>query len=179
MSGLLPATRRCALQAVMALGAAASLARLPSPGTEGSVRLYDASLEAGRRFAEAVRLAGGAALALEGDPIRNARSVLRTRPALIVGVSRRAEALLFAEVGAESGYARVVSFEPHGRRRVEGPCAGGWRPVVRMLENAGDGWSEALAVITTGQSAKGPIRAAVRPTCADNGRAFAWVLAPR
>ena len=63
--------------------------------------LHDASLEAGRRFAEAY---GGEALPIEGDRIRFARAVFARRPAFVVGVSRPADALLIEDVGREAGY---------------------------------------------------------------------------
>ena len=78
---------------------------------EGSVLLHDPSLAAGRRFAEAGRAAGGRVLALEGDPIRLAQSVLRDRPALIAGISRQADALLVEEAAAEAGYVRVAALD--------------------------------------------------------------------
>jgi hypothetical protein len=65
------------------------------------VLLHDASLEAGRRFAEAY---GGAALPIEGDRIRFARAVFAERPAYVVGVSRPADALLIEDVAREAGY---------------------------------------------------------------------------
>ena len=95
------ASRRGVLAGALAVPAAAGLPRVASAGTGEAVLLHDASLEAGRRFAEAY---GGAALPIEGDRIRFARAVFAKRPAFVVGVSRPADALLIEDVGREAGY---------------------------------------------------------------------------
>ena len=96
------ATRRGVLAGALAVPAVAGLPRVASAGTGDAVLLHDASLEAGRRFAEAY---GGAALPIEGDRIRLARAVFARRPAFVVGVSRPADALLIEDVAREAGYA--------------------------------------------------------------------------
>jgi len=96
------ATRRGVLGGALAVPAVAGLPRVAAARGGSAVLLHDASLEAGRRFAEAY---GGEALPIEGDRIRFARAVFEQRPSFVVGVSRPADALLIEEVGREAGYA--------------------------------------------------------------------------
>ena len=91
----------------LALPAAASLAKSPKSKPSGTVFLHDPSLEAGRRFAVAGQARGEQVLAIEGDRIRFARQVFERSPALVVGVSRSADAVLIEEVGREAGYTAV------------------------------------------------------------------------
>jgi hypothetical protein len=95
------ASRRGVLAGALAVPAVVGLPRLASARAGGAVLLHDASLEAGRRFAEAY---GGEALPIEGDRIVFARAVFEKRPAFVVGVSRPADALLIEEVAREAGY---------------------------------------------------------------------------
>jgi len=105
---MMRATRRGALAAGLALPAAASLARSPTRKPSGTVLLHDPSLEAGRRFAVAAEARGDTPLAIEGDRIRFARQVFERAPALVVGVSRSADAVLIEDVGREAGYRPVA-----------------------------------------------------------------------
>ncbi len=172
---MLTVTRRAALCGALAIPAAASAGQIRSLPSGDAVRLYDASLEAGRRFARAA----GKASALEGDAIRMARTIMARKPALIVGVSRRAEALLFAEAGSESGYAIVASLEARGQRCVGVQCKDSWRPVLRMLERAGEAWVERLAATIDPSAAVGPIPRGLERIPVEPDMIFAWVLAPR
>ena len=90
------ATRRGVLAGALAIPGMAGLPRAASAGTGSAVLLHDSSLEAGRRFAAAY---GGAALPIEGDRIRFARALFERAPALVVGVSRAADAVLIEDVG--------------------------------------------------------------------------------
>jgi len=101
------ATRRGALAAGLALPAAASLAKSPRRKPSGTVLLHDPALEAGRRFASAGKVRGEQVLAIEGDRIRFARALFERAPALVVGVSRAADAVLIEDVGREAGYTPV------------------------------------------------------------------------
>jgi len=101
------ATRRGALAGALALPAAASLAKAPKFKASGTVLLHDPSLEAGRRFA--AQAGGENVLAINGDRIRFAKAVFERAPALVVGVSRSADAVLIEDVGREAGYAPVSS----------------------------------------------------------------------
>ena len=95
------ATRRGVLAGALAVPAVAGVPRVASAKGGDPVLLHDASLAAGRRFAEAY---GSAAPPIEGDRIRFARAVFARRPAFVVGVSRPADALLIEDVGREAGY---------------------------------------------------------------------------
>lgn len=95
------ATRRQALLGALAAPAVAGLPREAVARGENAVLLFDPALDAGRRLAEAHQ---GNVLAIEGDRIRFARAVFARRPALVVGVSRPADALLIEDVGHEAGY---------------------------------------------------------------------------
>jgi hypothetical protein len=101
------ATRRGALAGALALPAAASLAKAPKRKPSGTVLLHDPSLEAGRRFAAAGHVRGDKVLAIEGDRIRFARALFERAPALVIGVSRAADAVLIEDVGREAGYTTV------------------------------------------------------------------------
>jgi hypothetical protein len=101
------ATRRGALVGALALPAAASLARAPKRKPSGTVLLHDPSLAAGRRFAASAEARGDKVLAIEGDRIRFARALFEKAPALVVGVSRSADAVLIEDVGREAGYTPV------------------------------------------------------------------------
>ena len=112
------ATRRGVLAGGLAVPAVAGLPRVATATTGASVLLHDASLAAGRRFAEAY---GGETLPIEGDRIRFARAVFARRPAYVVGVSRPADALLIEEVGREAGYALVSEGTEALRELIETP----------------------------------------------------------
>ena len=98
------ATRRGVLAGVLAVPAMAGLPTTAWARSGNAVLLHDPSLEAGRR---AAALHGGESLAIEGDRIRFARAVFERRPALVIGVSRQADALLIEDVGREAGYVSV------------------------------------------------------------------------
>lgn len=104
---MIRATRRAALAGALALPAAASLAKTPKRKASGTVLLHDPSLEAGRRFAASAHARGDEAIAIDGDRIRFARAVFERAPALLVGVSRAADAVLIEDVGREAGYVPV------------------------------------------------------------------------
>jgi hypothetical protein len=98
------ATRREALMGALAVPALAGLPGAALARGESVLLVHDPKLEAGRRLAQAH---GGEALAIEGDRIRFARAVFGRKPALVLGVSRPADALLIEDVGREAGYAPV------------------------------------------------------------------------
>jgi hypothetical protein len=102
------ATRRAALAGALALPAVASLAKAPKRRPSGTILLHDPSLDAGRRLAAAGQARGDEILAIEGDRIRFARALYERAPALVVGVSRAADAVLIEDVGREAGYVPVA-----------------------------------------------------------------------
>lgn len=104
---MIRATRRGALAGALALPAVASLAKSPKRMASGTVLLHDPSLEAGRQFAASAQARGDKVLAIEGDRIRFARAVFERTPALVIGVSRSADAVMIEDVGREFGYGPV------------------------------------------------------------------------
>jgi hypothetical protein len=109
---VISASRREALKGALAAPAVAALPQSRWGRSEGAVMLHDPALEAGRRFAEAGRAKGSDVLAIDGDRIRFARAVFEKRPALVVGVSRPADALLIEDVAREAGYRKVATDGP-------------------------------------------------------------------
>lgn len=97
---MIRATRRGALAAGLALPAVAAWAKAPRRKPSGTILLHDPSLEAGRRLAASA----SGSRPIEGDRIRFARAVFERAPALVVGVSRSADAVLIEDVGREAGY---------------------------------------------------------------------------
>ncbi|MGZ3171808.1 MAG: hypothetical protein ACXWJC_01835 [Croceibacterium sp.] len=106
---MISATRRGAMAGALALPAAASLAKSPKRKAGGTVLLHDPSLEAGRQFAASAQARGDKVIPIEGDRIRFARAVFDRAPALVIGVSRSADAVLIEDVGREVGYGPVKS----------------------------------------------------------------------
>jgi hypothetical protein len=100
------ATRREALMGALAVPAVAALPGVALARGGSAVLLHDPLLEAGRRLAEAHQ---GQVLAISGDRIRFARAVFAQRPALVIGISRAADALLIEDVGREAGYVPASS----------------------------------------------------------------------
>ncbi|MGX7894591.1 hypothetical protein [Tsuneonella sp. HG222] len=105
---MIAASRRGVLAGAMALPAAASVKAAVTRAPSGTVLIYDPELETARKFALSAEARSEPSLAVEGDRIRFARQVLARRPALVVGVTRAADALLIEEVAREAGYVPVA-----------------------------------------------------------------------
>ena len=101
---MIRATRRGALVGALALPAAAAVAKAPRRSASGTIVLYDPSYQGARSFAVSAKVRGAEALRIDGDRIRFARAVFDRKPALVVGVSRSADAVLIEDVGREAGY---------------------------------------------------------------------------
>lgn len=101
-------TRRSVLAGATALPIATSARAWRWDHHGAAVLVYDPHLPAARSFADAGREAGRHVLALEGDRIRFAREIFATRPLLVRGISRQADAVLVEEVAREAGYVRVA-----------------------------------------------------------------------
>ena len=175
------ATRRGAIVGALTVPTVAGLASWRWARGEGSVLLHDPSLDMGRRFAQAGRAAGGRTVALEGDPVRLAQALLRERPALIAGVSRQADALLFEEAAGEAGYVRVAALTGDAKRCTAGDCRSGWQALGRLAESAGGDWAEALASYAAKPDGTLIAPSTFRGLGANGapGRAFGWLLAAR
>jgi len=175
------ATRRGLMLGALAVPTVAGLAswrwRNGFVAGEGSVLLHDPTLGAGRRFGEAGRAAGGRVVTLEGDPIRLAQTVLQPGPALVAGVSRHAEALLFAEAAGEAGYLQVAAFVGDATGCGASDCRDGWRSLGRMAERSGSGWIEALAMYAAQPESSVALPRSSPMPGTGSGRVFGWVLA--
>lgn len=92
----------------LAAPAAASAAEWQWRNGHGSVLLFDPDLPQARTFADGARAWNRDVLAIEGDRVRFARTVFESRPAIVRGVSRQADAVLVQEVAEEEGYERTA-----------------------------------------------------------------------
>ena len=122
---MIRASRRAALAAVLVLPAGAAMAKASQRAAVGTMVLYDPSYEGARSFAASACAQGAGAKAIEGDRIRFARAVFARKPALVVGVSRAADAVLIADVAREAGYA-PVAVPPTLARMVHKTSARSW-----------------------------------------------------
>ena len=95
---MIRASRRQALAGAVAAPLVAASPRRSSVGP--TVTVYDPAL--------ASPPAAGAR-PIAGDRIRFARALFGQRPVWVVGLSRRADALLIEDVGRESGYVPVAA----------------------------------------------------------------------
>jgi hypothetical protein len=106
------ASRRQTLAGALALPALGALPQAGLGRAGGTIFVHDPSLQAGRRLAAAH---GSGVLAIEGDRIRFTRKVLEGCPALIVGVSRPADAMLIEDVAREAGYWTIDAQRLHAQ----------------------------------------------------------------
>lgn len=171
-------SRRGVLAGALAVPTVAGLAHWRWRHGERSLLLHDPSLAAGRRFAVAGSASGAEVMAIEGDRVRLARTVVRRGPSLIAGLSRYADALMIEDVAREAGYAPVAVFHGRGDQCALQDCRPGWSGLGRMASAAGNAWIEALAdyAARPGQ-AMGQFASAL-PGRADAGLVIGWVLAP-
>ena len=122
---MIRASRRAALAGALALPAGAAMAKASRRVASGTIVLYDPSYEGARSFAASARAQGAGAKAIEGDRVRFARAVLKGRPALVVGVSRAADAVLIEDIAREAGYT-PVPVPPGLARMVHKTSARSW-----------------------------------------------------
>jgi hypothetical protein len=101
---MIATTRREALFGAAAVPALAGLPRWQAQPSGVRLLVHDPALAAGRVLAAAH---DGETLAIEGDRVRFGRTLFASRPAMVVGVSRPADALLIADVAREAGYREV------------------------------------------------------------------------
>ena len=173
-------SRRGMLLGALAVPTVAGLASWQWKTGGNALLLHDDSLIAGRRFADTGRAAGATTRAIHGDPVRFGREVLASKPALVAGVSRHAEALLLGEVAMEEGY--VLATELRG---CKGTCQGftlspGWNALNRVAAAAGDSWVEVLAAWAANpQASEMPQVTRFAAAASDPGTVLGWVLVPR
>lgn len=172
-------TRRGLLAGALAVPTVAGLASWQWRHGGNAALLHDASLHAGQRFAAAGRNAGGRTIAIEGDTVRFAQSVLGERPSLIAGISLFAEALLIGEAAAEVGYMLATELRGDAQGCEGFTCNSGWLALNRMAIGAGPNWVEALAHWAVNPQASDLPSPRTISHRADPGKVLAWVLVPR
>ncbi len=135
-------SRRNVIAGAVTIPAIAGLGNLAlSQGATGPLAgVYDASLPAGERLASLLREAGRGARAVEGDRIRFARQLLAEKPPMLAGVTRSADALLFAEVAAEDGYEQALELRGNRHGCSGSTCNPDWNPLSRHVVGAGANW---------------------------------------
>ncbi|MEO6387453.1 MAG: hypothetical protein ABIT16_02125 [Croceibacterium sp.] len=124
---MISTTRRQAMMGALAVPAVTGLPKWRWQHGETTLLVYDPALAAGRSLAETGAAPHKQALGIAGDRIRFGQSLFERRPALVVGVSRPADALLIEEVGREAGY-RPVEWGSEALREMI--AAGGDRGLV-------------------------------------------------
>lgn len=142
--------------------------------------VHDAGLAAGVRFAQAGAAAGRPSMAVEGDAIRFARALVETRPSLIAGVTRHADALLIGEVAAEAGYGLAAELMGDATGCSGNSCDAGFIALTRMAVGAGPLWAEAFGAWAANPQGAVPTGLAEASSgwFTDRDRALGWLLVP-
>ena len=168
-------TRRTLIASAAAVPALAALSQFRGSGQGVLAGVYDADHPAGAEFARLLRRENFGAQAVTGDRIRMARDLLATRPPMLAGVTRDADALLFAEVGAEEGYDLSLELRGNGQGCNAFARDPEWNPLARTFVGAGQGWLGAFAGFVASPSAPLPLDggAGAKPI------ATAWLLTRR
>lgn len=160
----------------MASAAVASVA-LASGRVEAAtlpLLLHDAQLAAGRRFAMRAQLLGGQALALEGDRVRQMRTLLAAAPAAIFAVTRRSDELLVGEIAAEAGYRRVALVRHGADGRMTARCTADGASVHALAQLSGMAWPEAFAELALDKAGQCAVASHSRAE-----PALSWVMVRR
>ena len=141
--------------------------------------VHDDSLAAGRRFAEAGAAAGTPSRMVEGDTIRFARALVETRPALIAGVTRYADALLISEVAAEAGYILAAELRGDAAGCTGNSCDGSFVALTRIMVGAGSMWAETFGAFAANPQGTAMPAPASGGWFTDRESAMGWLLVPR
>jgi hypothetical protein len=141
--------------------------------------VHDASLTAGQRFAAAGAAAGRPSVEVTGDRVRFARDLVTTRPALIAGVTRQADALMIAEVAGEAGYMLAAELRGNMLGCVGNACDGAFVALTRVAVGANGLWADAFASWAANPQASAAPTLAVSALEADSEIALGWLLVPR
>lgn len=168
-------TRRGVMAGAAALPTLAALGDAAWAQTRPLTGIYDERLPAGQSFAAVLGDHGHTALAVAGDRVRLARQVLGEQVPLLAGVTRSADALLFAEVAAEMGYQAVLELRGNSHGCSGFTCHPKWNRLSRHVVGAGPHWLGAFAGLIANPSA--PVVAAGR--VADKTIATGWLLVRR
>ncbi|MWV29004.1 hypothetical protein [Aurantiacibacter rhizosphaerae] len=170
-------TRRAVIAGAITIPAIAGLGSFAlSQGNGGPLAgVYDPGLPAGKRLASMLRDAGRGARAVEGDRIRLARELFAEKPPLLAGVTRSADALLFAEVGAEEGYDLKLELRGNRHGCSGNSCYAEWNPLSRQMVGAGPDWLGAFAGFVANPSSPVPMDGGA----GDEAMSTAWLLVRR
>ncbi|HSG54904.1 MAG TPA: hypothetical protein VLA45_05575 [Paracoccaceae bacterium] len=163
----------------MAVPTVAGLARWRWQHGSHTGLVHDASLAAGTRFALAGAAAGRPSVQVHGDTIRFARDLVATRPSLIAGVTRHADALLIAEVAAEAGYVLAAELRGDAKGCTGNSCDGSFVALTRMAVGAGGLWAEAFATWAANPQGTTVPQASSPGWFTDRDLALGWLLVPR
>lgn len=167
------------LAGALAVPTVAGLARWRWQHGSHTGLVHDASLAAGRRFAEAGAAAGRPSVEVYGDTVRFARELVATRPALIAGITRRADALLIAEVAGEAGYVIAAQLRGDDSGCAGNTCDGSFVALTRLMVGAGGMWAEAFATWAANPQGTTLPPAAAANWFPDRELALGWLLVPR
>lgn len=172
-------SRRAMLAGALAVPTVAGLARWRWQHGSHTGLVHDASLMAGRRFADAGAAAGTPSVEVHGDRVRFARELVASRPSLIAGVTRHADALLIADVAAEAGYMLAAELRGNMLGCTGNACDGAFVALTRMAVGANGLWADAFASWAANPQAANTPAPALAAPAVDSEIALGWLLVPR
>lgn len=168
-----PVSRRGFVAGAMAVTAAAAAMRSTAIAQPGNaVLLYDADLKAGARFATHARALGGKAIRLEGDRVRQVRTLLANDPKAIFGISRHSDEWLVKDVAAQAGYRQQSLIQHRTTGDIISFCPPEGAAIATLARLACGRWPEAFAELAIG----GIERCETLSYPAAAEPAFSWVL---
>lgn len=167
-------------RSVMALAASAapvvavgSLAQPATAASESLALVHDATLPDARRFARRALALGTASTGLSGDRVRQAHSLLATRPAAVFGMTRASDHLLFAEVAREHGYREWLCLTHNAGKMTHARCLVGAEAFATVAAASGAHWPQAFAEGALGAE---PLASGEPDHISDPVSCFSWVL---
>lgn len=167
-------------RSVMALAASAAtvvaVGGLTQPATAatGSLALvHDTTLPDARRFAQRALTLGTPSTALSGDRVRQAHSLLATRPAAVFGMTRASDHLLFADVAREHGYGEWLCFTHNAGKMAHARCLADAEAFVMLARSSGAHWPQAFAESALVAE---PLASGEPDHISDPVSCFSWVL---
>ncbi|MBT0670813.1 hypothetical protein HT136_20815 [Novosphingobium profundi] len=147
----------------------------PAAARASRLLVHDAALPVTRAFAARAQALGTPAIALQGDPIRQARQLLGQRPMAIFGMTRASDHLLFTEVAREMGYEELVRITHRAGCLGETRCREGAEAFAALARANAPLWPEAFAELALGAVPQCGTRRGIDA----GGSSFSWVLRPK